>query len=44
MRIKLDENLPASLRPTLQTLGHDVDDVVSEGLSGRDHAAVWAAS
>ena len=44
MRIKLDENLPASLRPLLQALRHDVDDVVSEGLSGRDDTAIWAAA
>jgi predicted nuclease of predicted toxin-antitoxin system len=44
MRIKLDENLPQSLQPLLDALGHDVDTVVSEGLSGRDDAAVWSAA
>ena len=44
MRVKLDENLPASLQPRLAGLGHDVDDVPSEGLAGRDDRAVWQAA
>lgn len=27
MKVKLDENLPESLLPTLRSLGHDVDNV-----------------
>jgi predicted nuclease of predicted toxin-antitoxin system len=44
MRIKPDEKLPASLRPLLHALNHDVDDVVSEGMSGHDDQAVWRAA
>src|SRR2546425_1032293 len=35
MRVKLDENLPESLLASLASLGHDVDNVRMEGLSGR---------
>ena len=34
MRIKLDENLPASLAEELSRLGHDVDTAIAEGLAG----------
>jgi hypothetical protein len=34
MRIKLDQNLSRYLREDLTALGHDVDAVVDEGLSG----------
>lgn len=34
MRIKLDQNLSQYLREDLTALGHDVDAVVEEGLSG----------
>ena len=34
MKIKLDENLPASATAILRAAGHDVDTVVSEGLTG----------
>jgi predicted nuclease of predicted toxin-antitoxin system len=44
MRVKLDENLPIGLRPLLRALHHDVDDVVSEGLTGGDDATVWGAA
>ncbi|MFB3880505.1 MAG: DUF5615 family PIN-like protein [Armatimonadota bacterium] len=44
MNIKLDENLPASLQPLLRGIGHDVDDVVSEGLAGQDDATIWLAA
>lgn len=44
MGIKLDENLPKSLRPRPESLGHDVGDVPSEGLAGRDDKAVWQAA
>jgi hypothetical protein len=34
MRIKLDENLPASLASTLTALAHEVHTVAEEDLSG----------
>lgn len=44
MNIKLDENLPESLVPELEALGHDVDTVPSEHLAGRDDDEVWHAA
>ncbi len=44
MKIKLDENMPASLVPALAALGHDVDTVPSEGLAGSDDPSVWTKS
>src|SRR5207253_6627076 len=44
MKVKLDENLPESLLPTLLALGHDVDNVRIEGLSGQADADVWQAA
>ena len=44
MKVKLDENLPESLLPILGELGHDVDNVRVEGLSGRADADVWEAA
>jgi len=41
MRIKLDENLPASLVPDLTALGHDVDTALDEGLQGERDEHVW---
>jgi predicted nuclease of predicted toxin-antitoxin system len=41
MKIKLDENLPASLVEGLMPLGHDVDTVVQEGLAGAIDPEVW---
>jgi hypothetical protein len=35
MRIKLDENVPASIAPVLETFGHDVDTVPGERLVGQ---------
>ncbi|MCR4304091.1 MAG: DUF5615 family PIN-like protein [Gallionella sp.] len=43
MKIKLDENLPASLVSVLQGHGHDVDTVPQEHLSGRPDAEIWQA-
>jgi hypothetical protein len=43
VKIKLDENLPASLVEALQQLGHDADSVESEQLVGRDDSKVWTA-
>ncbi len=44
MKLKLDENLPESLRATLAALGHDVDNVRLEGLRGQVEAEVWQAA
>jgi predicted nuclease of predicted toxin-antitoxin system len=44
MKIKLDENLPLALAERLRKLGHDVDTVPQEGLSGRDDATIWPAT
>jgi len=44
VKIKLDENIPASLAGTLLALGHNVDSVRDEGLVGRDDDAIWAAA
>ncbi len=41
MRLKLDENLPESLRVELSALGHDVDTVRGEALVGREDPEVW---
>ena len=42
MKIKLDENIPASLSTRLVALGHDVDSVPEEGLTGHSDTAVWS--
>jgi len=44
MHIKLDENLPAELADDLRALGHEVDTVVAEGLTGGADAQVAAAA
>lgn len=44
MKIKLDENLPASLAETLRQAGHDTDTVPEEGLTGQPDQMVWQAS
>lgn len=44
MRIKLDENLPASLAAILSALGHDVETVAQEQLSGCDDQNLWEAA
>ncbi len=44
MRFKLDENLPASSAAILETVGHDVDTVVDEGLTGAPDTDVVAAA
>ena len=36
MRIKLDENIPATLASILSKLGHDVDTVLKQRLGGGD--------
>lgn len=45
MKLKLDENIPASSAPRLRALlKHDVDTVLDEGLGGKDDGTVWAAA
>ena len=44
MRIKLDENLPASAGGVLVAFGHDVDTVEGEGLVGAPDGEVVAAA
>lgn len=44
MRIKLDENIPSQLRSDLSNLGHDVDTVIDEGLTGKNDDTVWLAA
>lgn len=43
MKIKLDENLPATLLPILQQHGHEVHTVPDEHLSGRPDGDIWQA-
>ena len=44
MKIKLDENLPDRLVAVLTGLGHDVDTVRAEQLTGRSDPDVWSAA
>jgi predicted nuclease of predicted toxin-antitoxin system len=44
MKIKLDENLPAALIEALAKLGHDVDSVPQEALTGQSDEKVWDAA
>lgn len=44
MKLKLDENLPESLIAALSALGHDVDNVRLEGLSGQSDPNIWRAA
>lgn len=44
MKIKLDENIPASAGPRMASLGFDVDTVLAEGLTGKTDREVWAAA
>jgi hypothetical protein len=44
LRIKLDENLPVTLVDALRTLGHDVDTVAGEALTGANDKLVWQAA
>jgi predicted nuclease of predicted toxin-antitoxin system len=44
VRIKLDENLPAEPADDLGRLGHDVDTVAGESLTGAADARVVAAA
>jgi predicted nuclease of predicted toxin-antitoxin system len=44
MKIKLDENLPSEIVELLESGGHDVHTVRSEGLAGRDDDVVFRAA
>ena len=44
MKLKLDENLPYDVAPTLVRRGHDVHTVVEEQLAGRGDPVVVAAA
>jgi predicted nuclease of predicted toxin-antitoxin system len=44
MKLKVDENLPATLAARLRALGHDADTVRDEGLTGRADELVWEAA
>ena len=44
MMIKLDENLPAPLAPKLAAMGHDIQTVVEEGISGQGDPTIWQAA
>lgn len=44
MKLELDENLPRRLVDVLAALGHDVDTVPEERLSGQDDDVVWEAA
>jgi len=41
MKIKIDENLPASLAQILFKLGHDAETVPQEGMAGKPDEQVW---
>lgn len=44
MKIKLDENIPATLTTRLAELGHDADSVPDENLTGQPDTAIWASA
>jgi predicted nuclease of predicted toxin-antitoxin system len=44
VRIKLDENIAQSEGDRLSALGHDIDTVIEEGLSGKSDGEVWVAA
>ena len=44
MKIKLDENLPTRLASLLESMGHQVDTVADEGLTGKLDTDVWIAA
>jgi len=41
VKIKLDENMPATLAAILTAYGHDTDTVHEEGLTGKSDHDVW---
>jgi predicted nuclease of predicted toxin-antitoxin system len=42
VKLKLDENIPASLKAELAAIGHDVHTVVDEALVGSPDEKIWA--
>jgi predicted nuclease of predicted toxin-antitoxin system len=44
VKVKLDENMPASTNQILTEIGHDVETVIGEGLAGYDDPTVFAAA
>ena len=44
MKIKLDENLPTRLATLPESMGHEVDTVADEGLTGKPDTDVWIAA
>jgi predicted nuclease of predicted toxin-antitoxin system len=44
MKVKLDENVSGFSVVPLRAIGHDVESVFQEQLSGADDDAVWAAA
>jgi predicted nuclease of predicted toxin-antitoxin system len=44
VKIKLDENLPDLVVAQLEGMGHEVDTVADEHLTGRDDEAIWQAA
>jgi predicted nuclease of predicted toxin-antitoxin system len=44
VKIKLDENIPTRLIAGLSALGHEVDSVMQEDLTGRPDPEVWAGA
>ena len=44
MKIKLDENIPHSVRGSLGGRELDIDTVLDEGLGGRRDDDIWAAA
>jgi predicted nuclease of predicted toxin-antitoxin system len=44
VKIKLDENLPERLVASLAALGHDIDTVRAERLTGQADPYVWSAA
>ena len=41
MKVKLDENIPVSLVGALTLLGHDVQTVIGQGLTGKTDREIW---
>jgi predicted nuclease of predicted toxin-antitoxin system len=44
VKVKLDENMPTDLATHLRQAGHDVMDVVEEGLGGEDDPPILKAA
>jgi predicted nuclease of predicted toxin-antitoxin system len=44
MKFKLDENIPVDLVRVLSGIGHDVDTVPQEALTGRPDSVIWSCS